>query len=62
MSEVGLRAVLYQVQDDGMERAIAYASCTLLKSESRYDMHKLEFFTLPWATCDRFHEYLHGEV
>ena len=45
-SEVGLGTVLYHVQDDGMERVIAYASHTLPKSESRYDVHKLEFLTL----------------
>ena len=45
-SEVGLRAVLYQAQHNGMERVIAYASHTLSNSESRYEMHKLEFLTL----------------
>ena len=44
--EVCLRAVLNQVQDDGMERVIAYVSHTLSKSEPRYDAHKLEFLTL----------------
>ena len=43
-SEVGLKAVLCQVQYGGMERVIAYASHTL--SKSRYYMHKLEFLTL----------------
>ena len=45
-SEVGLMAVLYQEWDDGMERVIANASHTLVKSESRYDAHKLEFLPL----------------
>ena len=60
-SEVGFGAVLHQAQDDGKERVIAYASHTLSKSESRYDMHKLEFLTLWWVICERFHEYLWGE-
>ena len=46
MSEVGLRAVLHQVQNDGTERIIAYTSNTFLRSESRYNMHKLKFLTL----------------
>ena len=58
--EVGLGAVLYQVQDDGMEGVIAYASHTLLKLESGYDVHKLEFPTLQWTICDQFHKYLYG--
>ena len=45
-SEASLRAVLYEAQDDGMERVIAYASHTLSKSDSRYNMHKLVFCAL----------------
>ena len=60
VSEEGLGAELYPVQEDGTERVIAYASHTLLKPESRYDAHKLEFLALRWAICNRFHEYLYG--
>ena len=59
-SESGLRAVLTQVQSDGKERPIAYASRTLSKSEQNYDAHKLEFLALKWSVTDRFHEYLYG--
>ena len=52
-----LGAVLYQKQEDGKERLIAYASCTLNKSD--YDAHKLKFLALKWAITDRFHEYLY---
>ena len=45
-SESGLGAVVYQRQDDGANHVIAYASCTLSKSEKNYDAHKLEFLAL----------------
>ena len=59
-STTGLGAVLYQKQEDGKERVIAYASRTLNRSEQNYDAHKLEFLALKWAITDRFHEYLYG--
>ena len=57
---MGLGAVLYQKQEDGKERVIAYASRTLNRAERNYDAHKLEFLALKWAVTDRFHEYLYG--
>ena len=59
-SEQGLGAVLYQDQDDGTTRVIAYASRNLSKSEKRYHSSKLEFLALKWSVCERFHEYLYG--
>ena len=59
-STMGLGAVLYQKQEDGKERVIAYASRTLNRAERNYDAHKLEFLALKWAITDRFHEYLYG--
>ena len=59
-SEFGLGAVLYQDQDDGTTRVIAYASRTLSKSERKYHSHKLEFLALKWAVTERFHEYVYG--
>ena len=59
-STTGLGVVLYQKQEDGKERVIAYTSRTLNKSERNYDAHKLEFLALKWAITDRFHEYLYG--
>ena len=59
-STTGLGMVLYQKQEDGKERVIAYASHTLNKSEQNYDAHKLEFLALKWAITDRFREYLYG--
>ena len=58
--EQGLGAVLYQDQDDGTTRVIAYASWNLTKSEKRYHSSKLEFLALKWSICERFHEYLYG--
>ena len=55
----GLGAVLYQVQE-GRQRAIAYASRSLSKSEKNYAVHKLEVLALKWAITDKFHEYLYG--
>ena len=52
--------MLYQKQEDGKERVIAYASHTLNRSEQNYNAHKLEFLALKWAITDRFHEYLYG--
>ena len=59
-STTGLGAVLYQKQDDGKERVIAYASRTLNKAERNYDAHKVEFLSLKWAITNHFHEYLYG--
>ena len=59
-SEQGLGALLYQDQDDGTTRVIAYASRNLSKSKNRYHSSKLEFLALKWSVCERFHEYLYG--
>ena len=61
VSLLGLRAVLYQVQD-GVEKVISYASQSLTKSEAKYPVHKLEFLCLKWAITDEFHEYLYGNT
>ena len=58
--EKGLGAVLYQDQDDGTTRVVAYASRNLSKSEKRYHSSKLEFLTLKWSVCEQSHEYLYG--
>ena len=59
-SGLGLGAILYQTQEDGKERVIAYASRMLSKTEKNYPAYKLEFLALKWSICDRFHEYLYG--
>ena len=59
-SEEGLGAILYQTQVDGTDKVIAYASCSLKKSEQKYHSSKLEFLALKWAITNQFHKYLYG--
>ena len=59
-SDLGLGAVLYQQDENGKNRVIAYASRTLNQAEKNYPAHKLEFLALKWAVMSRFHEYLYG--
>ena len=54
--------MLSQVNEDGKERPVAFASRTLSKSEKNYTTHKLEFLALKWSVTDRFHEYLYGST
>ena len=56
-TELGLGGALYQVDDKGVLRAIAYASRILSQTERNYQAHKLEFLALKWAVTDCFHEY-----
>ena len=60
VSELGLGGVLYQKDDQGNQRVIAYASWSLTQTKRNYPAHKLEFLALKWAVTDRFHEYLYG--
>ena len=57
---LGLGAILYQTNEDGLNTIIAYTSRTLSKSERNYPAYKLEFLALKWAVTDQFHEYLYG--
>ena len=56
---LGLGAVLDQLDDNSVDRVIAYTRKTLSKSERNYPAHKLEFLVLKSAITDRFHEYLY---
>ena len=60
ISEEGFGAILYQTQEDGIDRVIAYASHSLKKSEQKFHSPKLEFLALKWSITDQFHEYLYG--
>ena len=59
-SGLGLGAVLYQTDEDGKDRLIAYASRVLSHTESKYPAHKLEFLALKWAFTHMIHKYLYG--
>ena len=58
---LGLGALLYQTDGDGLDKVITYASRPLSKSERNYPAYKLEFLALKWAITDQFHEFLYGE-
>ena len=60
-SVLGLGAVLYQ-EHEGVEKVISYASRSLIQSETKYPIHKLEFPCLKWAITEQFHEYLYGNT
>ena len=47
-SVLGLGTVLYQVHK-GVEKVISYASRSLIQSETKYPVHKLEFLCLKSA-------------
>jgi len=59
-SKRGLRAALYQVDDDGEDRVIAYASRSLNAAEKNYPAHKLEFLALKCSVYNKFHDNLYG--
>ena len=58
-SGLGLGAALYQLQEDGKEKPLAFASRALVPAECNYPPHKLEFLALKWAITDRFKDYLY---
>ena len=59
-SELGFGGVLYQADDQGILKVIAYASRSLNQMERNYPIHKLEFLALKWTVTDHFHEYFYG--
>ena len=59
-STQGLGAALYQLDEEGRERVIAYGSRTLNSSERNCPAHKLEFLALKWAVTEKFHDFLYG--
>ena len=61
-SELGLGGVLYQADDKGILRVIAYASRSLSQTERNYPAYKLEFLALKWTVTDGFHELYGGKL
>ena len=58
-SDVAVGAVLSQIQDDGTERVIAYASRVLSKSERRYSVTRRELLAMV-TFISYFRQYLLG--
>ena len=58
-SAVAIGAVLSQVQADGTERPVAFASRTLSQTERNYAVSEREALACIWS-CERWHWYLYG--
>ena len=59
-SQVALGAVCSQVNDEGEEHPVAYASRTLTSSERNYATTKREGLGIYWAVCKAFRQYTYG--
>ena len=58
-SPYGIGAVLSQIDEQGIERPVAYASCTLSQPEKNYSQLEKEALALIFGT-KRFQNYLYG--
>ena len=60
-SPVGLRAIRILMQEQqGVKRAVAFASCSLSDIKRRYSQTEKEALAVVWG-CDRFNLYLSGQ-
>ena len=59
-SAKGLGAVLSQIDPDGKECPVRYASRTLLPLESKWTTREQELIAVIWA-CETFHQYIWGQ-
>ncbi|XP_048582906.1 uncharacterized protein LOC116603391 [Nematostella vectensis] len=58
-SNLGIGAVLLQLQDDGTRRTVSYASRSLSETEKRYAVIEKEALAVTWA-CEKFTNYVLG--
>lgn len=57
----GLGAVLSQTPEgEKKPRPVAFVSKSLSRPQSRYPAHRLEFYALKWAVCEKFAHWLKG--
>jgi len=56
----GLGAVVFQVQDDGTKKSVAYASRSMTPTEQRYAQIENETLAPTWA-CEKFADYILGK-
>ena len=59
-SDVGLGAVLSQVDSSGLERPVSFASRTLHPNEKSFTTMEKECLAVVWAVTKVFHPYLSG--
>ena len=57
-SRIGLGAVLSQLDQNGKERVVAYASRSLSQAEKNYSATELEFLAIIWTVLYKFNHYL----
>lgn len=53
---------MFYLWQNGIKRAICYASRWLRLSKKLHSAHKLKFLCLKWAVTDKLHDYLYGNL
>ena len=59
-SDDGLGAVISQIDSNGIEQPIAFASRTLSECEKKWTVMERECLAIVWALTDQFHCYVYG--
>ena len=58
----GLGAVISQIDSNGIEKPIAFASRTFSESEKKWTVMERECLAIVWAITDQFHCYVFGST
>ena len=61
-SDVGVGAVLFQLDDEGKERPIVFVSRSLSAAERKWDASEKEAFAVIWALRDKLRPFLMGHA